>query len=101
MEHGFPDLLIPYEDWVQISPSGDESGLLCPCCMIIRLHTKGLYPRAAFAGGVESVTFDTMSLMRRVENIELALAGRQNKVGVALTNRICALAGIKQSDGWE
>jgi hypothetical protein len=79
--------------YVQISTNGDDSGLLCPCCMIARLHAKGLRPRAAFAGGVDSVTLDTMTLIRRVENIELALGGRMNKMGCDLAERIKQATG--------
>lgn len=101
-EHGFADLIIPYSAWTQISPTGDESGLLCPCCIIQRLHTKGIHCDAAiFSPVVNGVSCVEMSNLRRLENIELALEGRQNKLGTALTDRICQLAGVKQSDGWE
>lgn len=95
-EHGFPDLILPQEVWNAISPDGDESGLLCPCCIIIRLHKAGLRTQAAFASGVvESVDLTTMSCIRRLENIEMALEGRQNRWGAALTKRICDIAGVK------
>jgi len=34
---GFPDLVVPHDVWKQISPTGDEGGLLCPSCLIARL----------------------------------------------------------------
>lgn len=41
-EHGFPDFVIPNEVWNQISPTGDEGGLLCPSCIVRRLVAFGL-----------------------------------------------------------
>lgn len=78
-EHGFPDLIIPYWAWEQISPSGNDGGLLCPSCICQRLHSKGIRCEGAFMSGpVVSVSEPIMSALRRVENIELAIAGRQN-----------------------
>lgn len=88
-EHGFPDLLIPYWAWKEISPTGDEGGLLCPSCMCKRLHDKNIHCVAAFASpNIETTTFEGISLLRRVENIELALEGRMNKWGALLRERI-------------
>jgi hypothetical protein len=84
-EHGFPDLIIPYDAWKCISPTGDDGGLLCPSCICKRLHAKGIRCEGAFMSGpIESVSRPTMYALRRVENIELAIAGRDN-----------ALAGIR------
>lgn len=40
--HGFPDMLIPDDVWRQISPDGDEGGLLCPSCICERVEALGL-----------------------------------------------------------
>lgn len=78
-EHGFPDLVIPYDAWKEISPSGDDGGLLCPSCICKRLHDKGIRCTGAFMSGpIISVSEPTMSALRRIENIELAIQGRDN-----------------------
>lgn len=41
-EHGFPDLIVPDDVWLRISPRGDFSGLLCPSCICKRAHAAGL-----------------------------------------------------------
>jgi hypothetical protein len=77
---GFPDLIIPYWAWKQISPTGDDGGLLCPSCICYRLHVQGIRCEGAFMSGpIESVSRPVMDTMRRVENIELAIDGRDNK----------------------
>lgn len=84
-EHGFPDLVIPYADWVRISPTGDDSGLLCPSCICKRLHERGIKCEGAFMSGpVTSVSRELMHTIRRVENIELGIEGRNNRWGAAL-----------------
>lgn len=81
-EHGFPDLIISYEAWRRISPSGDDGGLLCPSCICKRLADAGIRCEGAFMSGpVISVSAPTMTALRRVENIELAIAGRDNRWG--------------------
>ena len=40
--HGFHDLIVPDDVWAQISPTGDEGGLLCPTCIIAALDELGL-----------------------------------------------------------
>jgi hypothetical protein len=76
-EHGFPDLVIPYEDWVQISPRGDGSGLLCPSCICGRLHARGLRCVGAFTSGpITSVSEPTLSALRRAEDIRLEIERR-------------------------
>ena len=83
-EHGFPDLIIPYWAWKQISPSGDDGGLLCPSCICKRLNDKGIRCEGAFASGpIISVSDPTMNALRRVENIELAIDGRNNRWAAA------------------
>jgi len=78
-EHGFPDLIIPYSVWKEISPTGDDGGLLCPSCICRRLHAKGIKCEGSFMSGpIVSVSSATMSALRRVENIELAIEGRNN-----------------------
>lgn len=77
---GFPDFIIPYAAWKQISTHGDDSGLLCPSCICQRLHDKGLRCEGAFVSGpIISVSEPTMNALRRVENIELAIDGRDNR----------------------
>lgn len=77
---GFPDLIIPYWAWKQISTNGDDSGLLCPSCICKRLHDRGITCEGAFMSGpIISVTNPTMNALRRVENIELAIDGRDNR----------------------
>lgn len=79
-EHGFPDLIIPYWAWEKISPSGDDGGLLCPSCICKRLHAAELACEGAFMSGpIETVSRSTMNALRRVENIELAIEGRNNR----------------------
>jgi hypothetical protein len=41
-EYGFPDLVLPNDVWAQISPRGDEGGLLCPSCICRRAHALGM-----------------------------------------------------------
>lgn len=99
-EHGFPDLVISYEAWRQISTHGDDSGLLCPSCICKRLYDKGIRTEGAFMSGpVISIDERTNNALRRLENLELAMEGRQNRWGSALTDRICKLAGVKQATG--
>lgn len=78
-EFGFPDLIIPYWAWKEISPTGDDGGLLCPSCICHRLETKGIRCEGAFVSGpINSIDRWTMHALRRVENIELAIEGRDN-----------------------
>lgn len=78
-QHGFPDLIIPYDAWKQISTNGDDGGLLCPSCICKRLHDKGIRCEGAFMSGpIISVSGPMMDVMRRIENIELAIDGRDN-----------------------
>lgn len=79
-ENGFPDLIIPFWAWKEISPSGDDGGLLCPSCICKRLHDKAIRCEGAFMSGpITSVSSPTMYALRRVENIELAIEGRDNR----------------------
>lgn len=79
-EYGFPDLIIPYWAWKKISPTGDDGGLLCPSCICKRLHDAKIKCEGAFmSGSIISVSEPTMNTMRRIENIELAVEGRNNK----------------------
>lgn len=84
-ENGFPDLVIPFWAWVQVSPTGDDAGLLCPSCICKRLHDKKIRCDGAFLSGpIMSVSSSEMSLHRRIENIELAIEGRNNHWGSLL-----------------
>lgn len=78
-EHGFPDLIIPYWAWKKISSTGDDGGMLCPSCICKRLHAKNIQCEAAFMSGPISISRTEMELLRRVENIELAIEGRGNR----------------------
>jgi len=79
-EFGFPDLIIPFWAWVKISPSGDDGGLLCPSCICKRLHDAEIHCEGAFMSGpINSVSSIAMNTLRRVENIELAIDGRDNR----------------------
>ena len=78
-EHGFSDMVIPYDAWKQISTAGDDSGMLCPSCICKRLHAKGIKCEAAFMSGPMSISRTDMNLLRRIENIELAIDGRDNR----------------------
>lgn len=76
---GFPDLIIPYWAWKQISPTGDDGGLLCPSCICARLEISNIRCEGAFVSGpIDSVSRHAMQLDRRIENIELAIRGRDN-----------------------
>ena len=68
--HGFPDLVIPNEIWRQISPSGDEGGLLCPSCICKRLYDKGIsnVSGSFMSGPIRSVDEVTMHALRMAEN---------------------------------
>jgi hypothetical protein len=39
----FEDLVLPDDVWKQISPTGDEGGLLCPTCIANRMYKIGLW----------------------------------------------------------
>ena len=40
--HGFHDMIIPDDIWHEISPSGDDGGLLCPTCILAHMDELGL-----------------------------------------------------------
>ena len=91
-EYGFPDLIIPFRIWQRISPTGDDGGLLCPSCICKRLCDAGIRCEGAFMSGpIMSVSAVTMDLLRRIENIELAIEGREN--------RWSGIRGLLSSDG--
>jgi hypothetical protein len=69
-EHGFPDLIIPNDAWEKISPTGDESGLLCPSCICARLHHVEIRCIGAFMSGpIETVSEPLMHTFRWMENL--------------------------------
>ena len=69
-EHGFPDLSIPNEVWVRISPTSDEGGLLCPSCICKRLYDAGIECYGAFMSGpIKSVSEIEMYNFRWIENL--------------------------------
>lgn len=49
--YGFPDLIIDNVAWARISPTGDEGGLLCPSCILRRLHHAGIVTTGRFTSG--------------------------------------------------
>lgn len=56
--HGFPDLVVPDETWLKITPTGHGGGLLCPSCMCRRAHDAGLeHVPAVFKSGPLCVPF--------------------------------------------
>lgn len=71
-DNGFPDLIIPNEYWRQISPTGDNGGLLCPSCICKRLADKGFrdIPAAFMSGPIKSVDSELMSCIRWIENLK-------------------------------
>lgn len=44
----YPDMVLPNDLWVEISPTGDEGGLLCPTCIANRLDHLGLWYEPGF-----------------------------------------------------
>lgn len=67
---GFPDLVIPNSAWRQISPTGDDGGLLCPSCICARLEISGITCEGAFMSGpIRTVSPELMTTMRWVENM--------------------------------
>jgi len=48
---GFQDLVVPNEVWAQISPTGDEGGMLCPTCLARRCAMAGIETRAVWRSG--------------------------------------------------
>lgn len=63
---GFQDLIIPDEVWRQISPDGENNGLLCPNCICKRLYDKGIKCEGKFTSGPLTNT-------DRIEQLENAL----------------------------
>jgi len=77
---GFPDFIIPYWAWKEISPTKDDGGLLCPSCICKRLSDANIRCEGAFMSGpIISISEHAMDLHRRIENIELAIEGRNNR----------------------
>lgn len=50
-EYGFCDLIVPNEIWLQISPTGNEGGLLCPSCIVRRCTQLDIECKAKFTSG--------------------------------------------------
>ena len=50
-DEGFQDLVVPNDIWAEISPSGDEGGLLCPTCLIRALAKAGIQTKGVFTSG--------------------------------------------------
>ena len=101
-EHGFPDLIIPYWAWKRISPTEDDGGLLCPSCICKRLHDAKISCEGAFLSGpIKSVSAVEMEIMRGLENIELALNGRQNGVHEGLEALIKKIVSSPRERGRE
>ena len=85
-EGGFEDLLIPDRDWLEISPTGNEGGLLCACCISARLTKGGIRCVGAFMSGpITSVSRHLMNALLRVEHIEKRLDRAAITEGQAIT----------------
>lgn len=71
-ENGFPDLIVPNDIWVRISPTGDYGGLLCPSCICKRLYAAGIKEcEASFMSGpIHSIDRVTMANLLNLERIE-------------------------------
>jgi hypothetical protein len=70
-DDGFHDLVIPNWVWRRISPSKNDGGLLCACCISARLTKAGIRCEGAFMSGpIETVSPRLMEALRRAENIE-------------------------------
>ena len=82
-EHGFPDLVLPPEDWAEISPTGDENGLLCPSCICKRAHAAGLECAANFRSGPFAVfdKDDELTTLRALLSAETERADRAEARG--------------------
>lgn len=50
-QFGFPDLVLPNDVWAQISPTGDEGGMLCPSCIVRRCVAAGVECEATWTSG--------------------------------------------------
>lgn len=48
---GFAEVVVPNDVWKQISPSGDEGGLLCPTCIVRACEVRGIETRALWRSG--------------------------------------------------
>lgn len=71
---GFPDLIIPHEAWIQISPSRDGMGLLCPSCMCRHLSAQGIETVGAFTSGpITSVSPEAIEWIVMMESQRDAL----------------------------
>ena len=70
-KNGFPDLIIPNWAWYIISPDNTLGGLLCPSCICMRLHEKGLkeVPATFMSGPIRTVDMITMENLRWIENL--------------------------------
>lgn len=79
-EYGFPDLIIPFWAWRRITPTEDDGGLLCPSCICKRLYDASIRCEGSFMSGpIKSVDETTMDNLRGLENIQLAIEGRNNR----------------------
>lgn len=69
-ENGFPDLIIEDWAWKEISPNGNEGGLLCPCCILENLEDMNIRCFGSFMSGkIKSVTPDRLELIRKLEKL--------------------------------
>lgn len=70
-EFGCPDLVIPKDAWLAISPTGHAGGILCPNCICKRLHAAGIKCVGAFMSGpVISISPYAMEAIARAERGE-------------------------------
>jgi len=66
----FPDMIIPDSAWLRIMPT--LGGLLCPTCILARLHEEGLecVPCSFTSGPCRSVSELELCEIRMKENNE-------------------------------
>lgn len=84
-EHGFPDLVVPHDIWnAQLSPEGNEGGLLCPSCMCKRAHDAEVSCEAFFTSG-PFATESRAHLAARLAELEaeIEVQRQQNRLGAA------------------
>lgn len=86
-QYGFPDMCVPFDVWKKIRPENtvDDGGLLCPCCILIRLHRAKIKSTATiFSRNAKFVSPSEFNILGRIENIGLALQGRINGIAGVL-----------------
>lgn len=79
---GWADVVVPDAIWKQVSPTGDEGGLLCFTCMNRRLVRLGLcnvpfqIASGAFAFMTRDLTGETRAAAKAAEPVTYPCAGK-------------------------